>query len=140
MVLEFSERIALPTASVRRFGNYYAADQTIIKHMVFSFNEFPPQTSPGFCRVSKEDSFEWEFGGKEFLGVGEKGGRAGWSQPSAEVVIRLTPPLRVNRKAQPCLRQNHPSRRSAELRIYIHRTDKIILAVKPRGSELIRRS
>ena len=54
------------------------------------------------------------------MGAGEKTGRAGWSQPPAEVVVGAALPVRVNQGPRPCLRQNQPSRRSAELRRQTH--------------------
>ena len=80
----------------------------------------PFEKSPGFCSVRLMDSFEFEFGGVKVLGAGEKTGRAGWSQPSAEVVVGAALPVRVNQGPRPFLRQNQPSRRSAELRRQSH--------------------
>jgi len=56
----------------------------------------PFEKSPGFCSVGLMDSFGFEFGGVKVLGAGDKIGRAGWSQPSAEVVVGAALPIRVN--------------------------------------------
>ena len=80
----------------------------------------PNEKSPCLCRVRQMLRLRCEFGGVKILGAGEKTSRAGWTKPSAEVVVGPAFPSRVNQGPRPCLRQNQLSRRSAELRHQSH--------------------
>lgn len=96
----------------------------------------PIEKSPCFCRVRQTVRLRFEFGGVEVLGAAKKTRQAGWPQPPAKVVVGPAHSSRVNQGPQimSSPKSAKPKIRGVT-RSIILRTNKIILAVKPRGSE-----
>jgi hypothetical protein len=93
------------------------------------------EKSPCLCRVRQMFRLRCEVGGVKILGGGEKTGRAGWTQPSAEVVVGPTPiPELIKGRGHSFDEISQAGERRSYAVNHTPRNGKIILAVESRGS------